>query len=165
MMIGTNAQNIKSKVAARENVALDSFAIKGMEWLGLFSDEKMGLQVESPFEVIATLMIEKMPLAMNDRDMNVMLHVIRAEYPDGKQEVIKSKLLDFGSPATETSIARNVTLPASAAVQMIMEGEINLKGIYRPTLPEIYNPILDRLEEYGIKMEEKYGLPLSEMIK
>lgn len=164
LMIGTDARDIKAKVAAKAGVAVDSPAVKGMEWLGLFSEEKMGRQVDSPFEVIATLMIDKMPLTMNERDMNVMLHVIRAEYPDGNQEVIKSKLLDFGSPATETSIARNVTLPASVAVQLILDGTINMKGIYRPTLPEIYNPILDKLEEYGIRMEEEYGLPLSEMI-
>ena len=94
-----------------------------------------------------------------------MLHIFRAEYPDGKQEVIKSKLLDFGSTATDTSIARNVTLPVSVAVRMILNKEVNLTGVYRPTIPELYNPILDGLEEYGIKMEEEYNLPLTEMIQ
>lgn len=164
MMLGTDSHNIKQKVAAQTNVAVDAPAIRGMEWLGLFSEAKMNRTQDSPFEVIAELMIQKMPLGHNERDMNVMLHIFRAVYPDGTQEIIKSKLLDFGSPATETSIARNVTLPVSVAVQLILNGKINLTGVYRPTIPQLYNPILDGLEAYGIKMEETFNLPLSEMI-
>ncbi len=164
MVLNTDASEIKQKVAQKANVAVDSFAIQGMEWLGLFSSEPMNRQQDSPFEVLAALMIEKMSLDHNERDMNVMLHIFSATYPDGSKEVIKSKLLDFGSPATDTSIARNVTLPVSVAVQLILNGEMPLTGVHRPTIPAIYNPILDGLEAYGIKMEETYNLPLSEMI-
>jgi saccharopine dehydrogenase-like NADP-dependent oxidoreductase len=73
-------------------------------------------------------------------------------------------MLDFGSPATNTSIARTVALPASIAVKMILEGKINLSGVYRPVVPEIYNPVLNELEKLNIKMKEEYGLPVSEMI-
>ena len=163
-MLGTDANDIRAKVAAKAKVAVDSPAIKGMEWLGLFSEEKMNLSTESPFEVIAKLMIDKMPLHENEKDMNVMLHVFHAVYPDGKEEVIKSKLLDFGSPATETSIARNVTLPAAVAAELILEGKLDhLKGVHRPTIPDLYNPILNGLVPYGIEMKEEYGLPVSEM--
>jgi hypothetical protein len=31
-------------------------------------------------------------------------------------------------------------------------------------IPEIYQPVLNQLEEMGIKMTEEFGLPLSEMI-
>ncbi len=164
IVLNTDAAEIKQKVAQKANVAVDSFAIQGMEWLGLFSSEPMNRQQDSPFEVLAALMIEKMSLGHNERDMNVMLHIFSATYPDGSKEVIKSKLLDFGSPATDTSIARNVTLPVSVAVQLILNGEMPLTGVHRPTIPAIYNPILDGLEAYGIKMEETYNLPLSEMI-
>jgi len=30
-----------------------------------------------------------------------------------------------------------------------------LKGVYIPVVPEIYNPILDELEEMNIKFDEK----------
>jgi hypothetical protein len=45
-----------------------------------------------------------------------------------------------------------------------LEGKINIKGVYRPVLPDIYNPVLDGLEELGIKMKEEYGLPECEML-
>jgi hypothetical protein len=93
------------------------------------------------------------------------MHVFLAAYPDGSKEVIKSRLLDFGSPATDTSVARTVALPAAIAVKMILEGKINIAGVYRPVLPEIYNPVLDALETIDIRMIEEYGLPESSHIQ
>jgi saccharopine dehydrogenase (NADP+, L-glutamate forming) len=48
---------------------------------------------------------------------------------------------------------------------MILDKKINITGVHIPVIPEIYNPILDELETLNIKMEEKYGLPLSENIQ
>lgn len=119
----------------------------------------------SPYEITSDLMIKLMWLGDNERDMIVMQHLFLATYHDGKREVISSRMLDFGTPATNTSIARTVALPAAMAVKMILTGKINLHGVYRPILPELYNPILDELEANGIRMVEEYGLPVEMMIK
>ena len=111
------------------------------------------------------MMNEKMMIGKEERDMVVMQHTFLAKYPDGKKEVIKSRMLDFGSLKTDTSIARTVALPAAIGVRMILEGKININGVYIPVIPEIYNPILNSLEEMNIKMNEEYGLPVSENIK
>lgn len=74
-------------------------------------------------------------------------------------------MLDFGSPATDTSVARTVALPAAIGVEMILTGKIGVKGVFRPVIPEIYKPVLDALEHMNIKMEEKYGLPYESRIK
>jgi len=110
-------------------------------------------------------MIAKMVLGINERDMVVMQHTFLARYPDGKKEVIKSRMLDFGTLATDTSIARTVALPAAVGVEMILEGKIHARGVHIPVIPEVYNPILNRLEDMHIRMIEEYGLPESEMIK
>jgi len=47
---------------------------------------------------------------------------------------------------------------------MILAGEIIVKGVFRPVLPGIYNPILVALEKLDIRLVEEYGLPLSERI-
>ena len=109
-------------------------------------------------------MIKKMLLKANDRDMVVLQHILLATYPDGNKEVIKSSMLDFGSPVTNTSIARTVALPAAIAVRMILEKKIELSGVHRPVIPQIYNPVLDELKTLGVEMKEEYGLPQSEMI-
>jgi saccharopine dehydrogenase-like NADP-dependent oxidoreductase len=160
-----SVRNIKEKVAKKLGLAVDSRPIIALEWLGLFSDEPMNRKEDSPFEIVSDLMISKMMIQPEERDMVVMQHTFLASYPDGKQEVIKSRMLDFGTLKTDTSIARTVALPAACGVQMILEGKITAKGVYIPVLPDIYNPILDELETMNIKMVEEYGLPVSENIK
>jgi hypothetical protein len=139
-------------------------AIQALSFLGLFSNDAMNRGKDSTYEIVSDLMIEKMMLKETERDMSIMQHVFLAEYPDGKREVIKSKLLDFGVPGKETSIARCVALPAACAVRMILEEEITLTGIHIPVLPEIYNPIMMELENMGIEMVEEFNLPLSHNI-
>jgi saccharopine dehydrogenase (NADP+, L-glutamate forming) len=94
-----------------------------------------------------------------------MQHTFLARYPDGKKEVIKSRMLDFGTLQTDTSVARTVALPAACGVEMILHGKISAKGVHIPVIPAIYNPILDQLETMNIRMVEEYGLPETERIK
>ncbi|MCX6261570.1 MAG: hypothetical protein NTY95_12220, partial [Bacteroidia bacterium] len=63
------------------------------------------------------------------------------------------------------AIARTVALPSSIAVKMILEKKINLTGVYRPVVPEIYNPVLNELKTLGIEMKEDFGLPEKEMLQ
>ncbi len=165
MLIGeTDSSYVRQKVANYLGVDSGAYALDAMEWLGLFSNELIGRKEDSAYELTSDLMIAKMELGETERDMVVIQHTFLATYPDGTQEVICSRMLDFGTPATDTSVARTVALPAAIGVAMILNGKINLKGVYRPVLPEIYNPILDELETLDIRMIEQYGLPLSERI-
>jgi len=106
-----------------------------------------------------------MILSKEERDMVLLQHIFLASYPDGKREVIKSSMIDFGSPSTNTSVARTVALPAAIAVKLIVEKKIHLTGVHRPVVPEIYNPVLDELKTLGIVMNEEFGLPENEMIQ
>jgi saccharopine dehydrogenase (NADP+, L-glutamate forming) len=161
---GTGINTLEETILKRTGISENSLAMESLKWLGFFSDEKMNYAETSPFEITSDRMISKMSLADNERDMIVMQHVFLASFPGGKKEVIKSSLRDYGTPATNTAIARTVALPAAIAVKMILENKINLKGVLRPVSPEIYNPVLDELKRLGIEMKEEYGLPESEMI-
>ncbi|MDF1558953.1 MAG: saccharopine dehydrogenase C-terminal domain-containing protein [Bacteroidales bacterium] len=162
---GLPGKNLREELKAKPGLDATDRALDAFEWLGLFSDTVMGYAVTSPYEITSDLMIKKMWLGDTERDMIVMQHLFLASFHDGRTEVISSRMLDFGSPATNTSIARTVALPAAMAVKQILTGKITLHGVYRPVLPEIYNPILDELERNGITMEEEYGLPADQMIK
>ncbi|MEA1897829.1 MAG: saccharopine dehydrogenase C-terminal domain-containing protein [Bacteroidota bacterium] len=153
-----DSENIMQKAADFQNIDVGSNAMKALDWLGVFADSDIGRKEDSPFEVISDLMIEKMSLQLSDQDMVVLQHNFHASYPDGSREIIKARMLDYGSQETFTSIARTVSLPAALASILILEGKIQLSGVYRPIVPEIYNPILNKLEEIGIKVEETYGL-------
>jgi saccharopine dehydrogenase-like NADP-dependent oxidoreductase len=161
---GSGITNLKRNIAVKLGISEKSTAMESLEWLGFFSSEKLSYNETTPFEITSDRMISRMPLGENERDMVAMQHIFLASYPDGKKEVIKSSLIDFGSPASNTAIARTVALPAAIAVKLILEKKIDLKGVYRPVIPQIYNPVLDELKTLGIEMKEEYGLPESEMI-
>jgi len=156
--------DLKKEVALHLKISETSPAIKSLDFLGFFSDEILPYNETSPFEITSDRMIKKMLLSDDERDMVILQHIFLAIYPDGNSEVIRSSMLDFGSPSSNTSIARTVALPAAIAVKMIIEKKIQITGVHRPVLPQIYNPVLDELKTLGIEMKEEYGLPLSEMI-
>ncbi|MCX6285949.1 MAG: saccharopine dehydrogenase NADP-binding domain-containing protein [Bacteroidetes bacterium] len=162
---GIANRNIRFDVAGCLGIPIDSHALDAMDWLGLFEDKPMNRKTDSTFEVVSDLMISKMGLGDKERDMVVLQHSFLAAYSDGRKEVIRSRMLDFGSPATDTSIARTVALPAAIGVEMILKGEIREKGVHIPVIPSIYEPVLNALEALGIKMTEEFGLPVSENIK
>lgn len=157
-------QNIRKSVADFLHLDTGSVPVQAMEWLGLFSDEPVNRTEDTPFEVIADRMIEKMELTPDDRDMVLLQHIFKASYPDGHKEMIKSRMVDYGNMKTGTSIARTVALPAAIGVMMLLEGKISAKGVQRPVIPEIYLPVLRDLADFGIEIVEEYGLPYEEEV-
>lgn len=161
---GCGKNNLRADIASQLGISEQSAVIESLGFLGFFSDEKLPYSESTPFEVTSDTMIRTMMLAEDERDMTVLQHLFLAAYPDGSKEVIKSSMLDFGSPSSNTSVARTVALPAAIAVKMILEKKIRINGVHRPVIPQIYNPVLDELKTLGIEMNEVYGLPASEMI-
>jgi len=131
-----------------------STVIKRLEWLGLFSDKPLPKGKNNPLDFLNVLTLSNMSLEKDQRDMIVMHHEFIAEYPS-KKEYITSTLLDYGIPNGDSAISRTVALPAAIAVKMILHNEINITGVHIPVIPDIYNPILNELEEIGIKFKEK----------
>jgi len=53
-------------------------------------------------------------------------------------------------------MSRTVSLPVAIATKLVLEGKLShLKGLVIPTLPELYNPILEELKTFNIYFEEK----------
>ena len=46
-------------------------------------------------------------------------------------------------------------LPAAIACRLILEGKFTRKGVVVPVTPDIYEPILEELEELGIRLVEE----------
>lgn len=165
-MIGADEnEDAKDAVCKFLNADKDAVPVKALDFLGLFSEKQMNRKKDTPYEITSDLMIDKMMLQDDERDMVVMEHTFLASYPDNSKEVIKSRMLDFGSPATDTAVARTVALPAAVAVDLILQGKIETTGVHIPVIGELYNPILDRLQQMDIEMEEVFGLPESDNLE
>jgi saccharopine dehydrogenase (NADP+, L-glutamate forming) len=52
-------------------------------------------------------------------------------------------------------MSRLVGLPLGIFVKLLMQGKISTTGVNIPTMPEVYEPVMAELEEYGVKFMEE----------
>ena len=124
------------------------------EWLGLFDgSEKIGIENASPAKLLQNILVKKWSLDKDDKDMLVMYHEFEF-LMDGKRKQITSYMVNKGEDSVYTSMSNTVGLPVAICAKMILNDTIKIKGVHIPIYPEIYNPILDELEEYGISFIE-----------
>jgi saccharopine dehydrogenase-like NADP-dependent oxidoreductase len=125
------------------------------EWLGLFENgPKFGIKNASPAQLLESILVKKWTLDPNDKDMLVMFHEFVYEL-DGQFHKITSHMVNIGEDSIYTSMSNTVGLPAAICAKMILNGTLQLKGVQLPIMPEVYNPILNELEENGIQFIEK----------
>lgn len=145
--------NLVKSTAEFLDLSIYSTVMKRLEWLGLFGNEILPKDKDNALDYLNRLTLNKMALDDSERDMIVMHHEFFVENSINNQ-YITSTLVDYGIPYGDSAVARTVALPAAIAVKMILTDKIHLNGVYIPVNPEIYNPILDELEEIGIKFIE-----------
>lgn len=143
--------SIELKLAYYINDDVDSEAMKLLKWVGLFENKKIGLKEASPAQVLQHLFEQKISLEPGDKDMIVMRHLFKY----GKNKVLTSSMVVIGDDDYNTAMAKTVGLPIGIATKLILNGEIEEKGVLMPMTKEIYEPILKELQEYGIIFKEE----------
>ncbi|MFW9965544.1 MAG: saccharopine dehydrogenase C-terminal domain-containing protein [Candidatus Thorarchaeota archaeon] len=131
----------------------DDPIIQRLDWLGLFDNQEIPSNVTTYLDSVCNLFEQKLKYAPGERDMIVMHHEFIAEYQDRKEK-ITSTMIDYGIPNGDSSMSRTVALPVAIASRMILEGSIDLIGVHRPVMSEVYEPILKELEALDIRLEE-----------
>lgn len=122
--------------------------------LDLFNPNKIvGLKDASPAQILEKILSDKWTLQPHDKDMIVMYHKFGYEF-DGKQKQIDSKMVCIGDDQTYTAMAKTVGLPVAIATLQILNGKIKTPGVQLPINKEVYLPILEELEAYGIHFKE-----------
>jgi saccharopine dehydrogenase (NADP+, L-glutamate forming)/spermidine synthase len=155
LMKKNKGENLKKDLVNYLKIDEDSEPIKRFEWLGLLGDDMIPAERSSPLDVFADRLLEKLKYEEGERDMIVLHHDFRAEYPGGKKEQITSTLIDYGIPHGDSSMSRTVGLPAAIVAALILNGKIKETGVHIPVNPTIYEPVLDELEKLGIVCKEK----------
>lgn len=141
-------------LARKTGLPRNAAFIEQLDWLGLFADEKIGLDGAGNIDVMAARMAERCTYAPDERDMIVMQHEFTIDI-DGQTSRRTASLVVYGDPRGDSAMARTVSLPVAIAVRMMLEGSLDRPGVIAPIEPAIYNPILDELEPMGIAFEER----------
>jgi saccharopine dehydrogenase (NADP+, L-glutamate forming) len=136
------------------NISPEDESFQKILWLGLLEDEKIGLEKVTPAQVLLHRLHQKWALQPEDKDMVVMQHQI--EYIKDKKKYRKVvDLVVKGENAQRTAIAKTVGLTLAMATELLMQGKIHLRGVFIPTAPSLYVPILAELSKYEINFKEK----------
>lgn len=123
--------------------------------LDLFnSKKKVGLENATPAQILQKILTEKWTLAEDDKDMIVMYHKFGYEL-EGQKKQIDSTMVSIGEDQTHTAMAKTVGLPVGIATLKILNGIIKTPGVQLPVTKEVYEPILEELQEYGIRFKEE----------
>ncbi len=133
---------------------LDFPTFEKLQWLGFFEQKLLSKTEGSPAQLLQAILEEHWALQPTDRDLIVMQHQFEIQTQTGIKKVISS-LVEEGQDGVYTAMAKTVGLPLAIAVDLFLKGEIALRGLQLPVVPELYLPILDALEKEGIRFEQR----------
>ncbi|KAL3894789.1 MAG: hypothetical protein SGCHY_005070 [Lobulomycetales sp.] len=150
------AEHMSEEAVKRVAVRL----LDAMSWLGaLDQGKKVLLDPGAPPSVLDSfchLLQLHCQYGAGERDMILMHHEFGVELADGGSETHTSTLVAYGDPEGYSAMAKTVGLPAAMGVDLILSGQIEKgRGVIAPITPDIYEPILARLEDEGIVFQEK----------
>jgi len=155
--LNVSGPKLEARIANYLNISPTGTIMNNLIWLGLFSDEKIGNNFNTPMDLMTDLIKKKMPLPEGQRDMVILHHEIIADYGETrKKEKTFSTLIEYGDPKAKfTAIAKTVGAPAAIATKLLLNGELKMTGCHIPTHPEIYTKVLEELKTLGIEFTEK----------
>src|SRR5690554_2351039 len=149
----TDSVELKLRYALK--IDQDDLMWEKLEELDIFNNKKtIGIKNATPAMALQKILEDKWTLAPEDKDMIVMYHKFGYEL-DGKKYQIDSQMALIGEDQTHTAMAKTVGLPVAIAALKILNGEITTPGVQLPIAKEVYEPILEELEENGVIFTEE----------
>jgi saccharopine dehydrogenase-like NADP-dependent oxidoreductase len=145
--------NAAATVADRMHDA--NLTLKQLFFLGMDDDETLLDRGRcAPADLLQFALEKKLALQPGDKDMVVMLHEIEYEL-QGKRHKITSSFVLEGEDDHHTAMAKTVGLPLGIAAKLILNGQLQMTGLHIPIVPEIYEPVMRELKEFGIEFREE----------
>ncbi|GAU93379.1 hypothetical protein RvY_05331 [Ramazzottius varieornatus] len=147
-------QNPDNLVENLKKVVLDKMGsqerLQAAEELGLF-DDTLVVKLDTPLNTLAHHLEKRLAYGKNERDLVILRHDIDIAWPNKSKETREITLVVYGEPNGYTAMAKTVGYPAAIGTKMLLDKEIQRKGMFVPLTKDIYRPVLQRLENEGIK--------------
>jgi len=147
--------NLAKDMSRFLDLSQDGRVQKQIEETGLLSSDKINLKKATSAEILCHLLSQSWKLEKNDRDIVIMLNEV--EYTaSGKKYRTSATLVENGYDEEKTAIGKTVGLPVGIMAKLILAGRTEgLYGVRIPTMPEVYEPVLEELRNYGLVFREK----------
>ena len=147
--------SIELKLRHSLKIDQDDSIWKKLKEIDLFNGNKyLEIKNATPAQALQKILMEKWALAKEDKDMIVMYHKFGYEL-NGKNYQIDSSMVTIGEDQTYTAMSKTVGLPVAIAALQILNKKITTPGVLRPIDKEVYKPILEELETYGVQFNEE----------
>ena len=159
LQVGSNGEiSLESLKAAMKSRGVQDVAAaaNAVRWLGMLSDRPLPVGSKTVLDALSSLLESRLTFKSGEKDMVAMYHTIVGRLPDGSRDEVTSSLLAFGltDPKGETAMAATVGYTAAAAAELILMDRVAGRGVLIPTTPDIYEPLLKRLQDFGITWSE-----------
>lgn len=135
--------------------AADPVVFEKLKWLGIFDDRKIGLKKATPAQILQKLLEEKWAMDPDDKDMIIMQHEFKYTTKDDEDKMIVSAMAYIGENQEKTAMAITVGLPLAITTKLLLTGKIDLTGVNLPVHKQIYEPVLEELQKFGVNFQEK----------
>ena len=136
-------------MGAQSKQSMDAF-----RYLGLFSDEQIE---KSVIDSLCDKMTERLAYRDGERDMCLLHHEFGVVNADGTRKKLTSTLDIKGEPYFDgpSSMATTVGVTAAVAARCVLDGTIARRGVFIPVHKDVYEPILEEMENEGVCFVER----------
>lgn len=136
-------------IAAEKFGKRNSAEMSALNELGLFSD-KIVERHGTALDTLAPYLAKELAFQPRERDLVILNHDIGVQLSGGMNEQHRISLVAYGEENGFSAMARTVGYTCAIVSHMLLNGEIQRKGVIRPTTKDVYRPALRRLKDFGI---------------
>jgi hypothetical protein len=128
----------------------DTQDIEKLKWLGLFGNEWLeGYKELTCATIFQHLLENKLMPRGDDKDCILMKHQLEYEYREEHYK-FTAALISESENQQDSALAKAIGYISGAAAKSILLGNIGIKGLHIPVIKEIYDPILNELDDLGV---------------
>ncbi|QHL87273.1 saccharopine dehydrogenase [Nibribacter ruber] len=146
--------SLRERIAAYTGIPSTAPELDLIEWAGLLEEEPIAMITATPAQALEKLLTQKWQLSPGDKDMIVMLHLFEYEL-DGQRHKLTSSLVVLGDDEVHTAMAKTVGLPVGIATKLLLQGQLKQTGVVVPLQAEVYAPVLQELQAFGVQFQER----------
>ncbi|KAK3526193.1 hypothetical protein QTP70_017749 [Hemibagrus guttatus] len=140
--------------AVFNQIGRDEFRMHTLKWFEMLSEEPVP-HANTILEALAKHLEAKLSFDKGERDLIIMKTDVGVRHSTGELEMKHISLVVYGDTNGFSAMAKSVGYPAAIAARMVLDGELNTKGLLVPVTKNIYAPVLRRLQQEGLQFLTK----------